>query len=146
MADKVITFLDSAAEKIVTFFKNDVSPILADGVTIAKDVEPLVDMAFPGIGLLFNATVSMVGTVQATGATAAAGANTDTQKLAAVTAGLEPIMAAYFQSQYGVTLNTPQVQAWINAIVAALEALPAPNTATTSATVGTSTVTVTKAA
>lgn len=131
MANKVVTYLDAAGVKILGFFKT----VLPVAVTAAKDAEPLVDMAFPGIGVLFNATVAAVGNAEAAGAAAATTGGNGAQKLASVLASIEPLAVAYLQQQ-GITANTAQLTAWVNAIVAALNALPAPGTTTVTTTAG----------
>lgn len=145
MANEVVTLLDEAGAKILTFFKKDINPIIQEGDVLAKDAEPIVDMAFPGIGVLFNATVAAVGNAEAAGQAASTTGGNGAQKLASVLSAIEPLAVAYL-AQQGITASSAQIQAWVNAIVAALNALPAAGTTVSAATVGTSTVTVTKAA
>lgn len=137
------TFLQNAGSKILAFFKNDINPIIKDGQQIALGAEPIVDMAFPGIGVLFNATVAAIGNAEAAGQAASATGGNGAQKLASVLASIEPLAIAYLQEQ-GITANTAQITAWINAIVAALNALPAVTTPATVVTVGSSVVTSVK--
>lgn len=117
-----MTFL----QHVGNFFKT----IFADVARVAVAAEPVVDVAFPGIAPLYNATVQAVATAEAAG-TAAAGAQKGNgpAKLAAVTAAIEPIALAYLK-QNNITANSAQIAAWINAVVATLNALPAPNAAT----------------
>ena len=60
-----------------------------------------------------------------------------------VITGIEPIFVAYYEKEYGTTPTLAQIEAYVNAIVASLNALPAP-AVTTSATVGASTITTVK--
>lgn len=123
-----MTFL----QHVGSFFKT----IFADVTHEAKAVEPVVDVAFPGIATLYNSTVQAVSVAEAAGDAAASSTKGNgPAKLAAVTSAIEPLAVAYLKSQ-GITANTTQVQAWINAVVATLNALPAPaaSTAKTSTT------------
>jgi hypothetical protein len=115
------------------FFKT----LFTDVTRVAIAVEPVVDVAFPGIAVLYNATVQAVATAEAAAITAASATGSGTQKLAAVTAAIEPIAIAYLQGQ-GIQANTAQIQAWTSVVVATLNALPAPS--------GTSTASVKPAA
>jgi len=115
-----MTFL----QHVGSFFKT----IFADTVRVAGAVEPVVDLAFPGIATLYNSTVQAVSVAEAAGeAASSSAAGNGAAKLAAVTSAIEPLAVAYLKSQ-GITANTTQVQAWINAVVATLNALPAPAT------------------
>jgi hypothetical protein len=104
------------------FFKT----IFADGVRVAAAVEPVVDVTFPGIAVLYNATVQAVATAETAASAAGAQTGSGAQKLAAVTAAIEPIAVAYLKEQ-GINANTAQIQAWTNAVVSTLNALPAPS-------------------
>jgi hypothetical protein len=112
-----MTFL----QHVGNFFKT----VFADGTRVATAVEPVVDVAFPGISTLYNATVQAVATAETAASAAGAAAGSGPQKLAAVTAAIEPIAVAYLQGQ-GITASSAQIQAWTNAVVATLNSLPAP--------------------
>lgn len=121
MANKFLSILDHAGTAIKDFFGKE----LPVAVTIAQDAEPFVDLAFPGIAVLFNSTVTMVANAEALGKSAASGAQTGPQKLAAVTAALEPVAIAYLKAQ-GITVDSATITAWVNAVVALLNTIPAP--------------------
>ncbi len=109
-----MTFL----QHVGSFFRT----VFTDATRVAAAVEPVVDIAYPGIATLYNATVQAVATAEtAAGAAAGSGA----KKLAAVTAAIEPIAVAYLKDQ-GIVASTAQIEAWTNAVVATLNALPAP--------------------
>lgn len=113
-----MTFL----QHVGNFFKG----IFADVTHIAVAAEPIVTVAFPGIAPLYDATVQAVATAEAAGQAAANGASGNgAAKLAAVTAAIEPIGIAYLK-QNNITATTENMTAWINAVVATLNALPAP--------------------
>ena len=144
MSNEFVTLLEDAGKKVESFF----SKVLPVAVDAAKDAEPIIDLAFPGIAILFNSTVSEVANAEATGQAASASGGNGAQKLASVLSAIEPLAVAYLQAN-GVTANTAQITAWVNAIVAALNALPAASTtpaaaSTSTTTVGASTVTVTE--
>ncbi len=104
------------------FFKT----IFADATRVAVAIEPVVDIAFPAIATLYNATVQAVATAETAATVAGAQTGSGAQKLAAVTAAIEPLAVAYPQGQ-GIRANTAQIEAWTNAVVATLNALPAPD-------------------
>ncbi len=112
-----MTFL----QHVGNFFKT----VFADVTHVAVAVEPVVDVAFPGIAPLYNATVQAIATAETAATAAGAASGSGAQKLAAVTAAIEPIAIAYLKGQ-GIQANTAQIQAWTNAVVATLNALPAP--------------------
>ncbi len=112
-----MTFL----QHVGNFFKT----VFADATHVAVAIEPVVDIAFPGISTLYNATVQAVATAETAGAAASATGGNGVAKLAAVTAAIEPIAIAYLKGQ-GIAANAAQIEAWTNAVVATLNALPAP--------------------
>jgi hypothetical protein len=112
-----MTFL----QHVGNFFKT----VFADVTHVAQAVEPVVDVAFPGIASLYNATVQAVATAETAATAAGAQTGSGAHKLAAVTAAIEPIAIAYLKEQ-GISANSSQIQAWTNAVVASLNALPAP--------------------
>ncbi|MEO6828525.1 MAG: hypothetical protein ABI164_01850, partial [Acidobacteriaceae bacterium] len=112
-----MTFL----QHVGNFFKT----VFADATHVAVAVEPVVDIVFPGIGTLYNATVQAVATAETAAVAAGAGTGSGRQKLAAVMAAIEPIAVAYLRGQ-GITANASQIEAWTNAVVATLNALPGP--------------------
>ncbi len=94
---------------------------------IAVAAEPIIDVAFPGIGALYNTTVAMVINAEIAAAAAGKQNGTGPQKLAAVVQALTPIATQYLASQ-GITADQAQITAWVNAVVASLNALPASTT------------------
>lgn len=113
-----MTFL----QHVGNFFK----AVFADAAHVAVAIEPVVDVAFPGIATLYNATVQAVATAETAATAAGAQTGSGAQKLAAVTAAIEPIAMAYLKGQ-GIQANSAQIAAWTNAVVATLNALPAPS-------------------
>lgn len=95
---------------------------LADG--IAKDIEPIVDVAFPGIANLYNTTVTEVGNAETAAIAAGAQSGTGGQKLAAVVTAITPYFIQY-ASQNGLPAPTSAVITnYVNAVVASLNAIP----------------------
>lgn len=101
------------------------------GVAIdaAKVAEPIIDVAFPGFAPLFNAGVSEVANAETAAIAAGSQSGTGEQKLAAVLASptFQTAVEA-FEGTSGIPLNATQQTAFINAIVAALNAIPAAST------------------
>jgi len=118
MASTFKSILSDIGSKLKTFF--------ADAVKVAEIAEPIVDVAFPGFAALYNAGVSEVANVETLSIAAASQSGTGAQKLAAVL-GSPAWQAAVtaFEQTAGITLNQAQQTAYLNAIVAALNAIPA---------------------
>lgn len=112
-----MTFL----QHVGNFFKT----VFADVAHAGEALEPVVDTAFPGIGSLYNATVQAVATAETAATAAGSATGSGANKLAAVTAAIEPIAIAYLKEQ-GIHANSSQIKAWTTAVVATLNALPAP--------------------
>jgi hypothetical protein len=112
-----MTFL----QHVGNFFKT----VFADVTHVATAMEPVVDTAFPGIASLYNATVQAVSTAETAATAAGKATGSGVNKLAAVTAAIEPIAIAYLKQQ-GIQANSSHIKAWTNAVVATLNALPAP--------------------
>lgn len=91
---------------------------------VAAAAEPIVAVAFPGISPLYNATV--VEVMKAEGLAIAAGQQNGSgvQKLALVVASIEREFDAYAKAN-GIVYDTTHIEAWVNAVVAGLNALPA---------------------
>lgn len=121
-----MTFL----QHVGNFFKT----VFADVTREAVAVQPVVDLAFPGIAPLYNATVQAVSLAETAAVAAGSITGSGTNKLAAVTAAIEPIALAYLK-QNGITANSTHIEAWVNAVVATLNALPAPTASTAPAAV-----------
>lgn len=105
----------------------DVKKFFDELLPLAKAAEPVVDLALPGIGELYNATVAMVSNAEMTATAAGKQSGTGAQKLALVVSSLEPLAVAYFKAQ-GITADQTVITNWVNAVVASLNAIPAPAT------------------
>jgi hypothetical protein len=120
-------------KSILSDIGNGVKKVFTVGDTAAKDAEPFVDIAFPGVAPLFNAVVQQVGLAEASAAEAGAETGTGAQKLAVVLQSIEGSIADYEQTNNLATpLTQQQIEAVANAVVAFLNALPA-NTASPAA-------------
>ena len=102
-----------------------------DATKVAQVAEPIIDIAFPGIALLYNATVAEA--IAAENAAIAAGAQTGTgpQKLAMVVAAILPTFQKYAAENGLGTPSITVVTNWVNAVVASLNAIPASVSSTT---------------
>jgi len=92
---------------------------------IAVIAEPIVDLALPGIATLYNTTVTEI--VNAENAAIAAGAQNGSgaQKLAAVVAAITPAFNAAMLQNGVSSHTTTTIEAYVNAVVASLNAIPA---------------------
>lgn len=118
MATTPVTSKTSVLSKIGNFFKT----FFSDVVKIGEVAEPVIDLALPGIAPLYNSALNAIVAAEA----ASAGATgTGPQKLAYVVGEIEPIALAWLKSN-NITMDTTQFQAWISAIVASLNLIPAP--------------------
>lgn len=116
------TSFTSVLQHIGGFFKK----IFDVAVPIAEAAEPVIDLALPGIGALYNSTVSLVANAEMTATAAGAQNGTGAQKLAAVVSALEPLAVQYFKTQ-GIVADSTTITKWVNAVVASLNAIPAPS-------------------
>lgn len=113
---------------ILSDIGNGIKKVFTVITGIAKDAEPFVDLAtatMPGIPQLYNATVNAV--IQAETAAIAAGKQNGTgaQKLALVTASIESAFNTYAASNGLAIPSQATVEAYVNAVVASLNAIPA---------------------
>lgn len=93
--------------------------------SVAKAAEPIVDVAFPGIAGLYNATVAEVGNAETAAIAAGAQSGTGAQKLAAVVAAITPTFTQYAAAN-GLSAPTASIITnYVNAVVASLNAIPA---------------------
>ncbi len=98
--------------------------IFTIGTEVAKVSEPIIDLAFPGIGVLFNKTVDFALIAEGLATAAGAQEGSGAQKLAFVLANIQKDFITYWQAA-GITVDATHATAWINAVVAALNAIPA---------------------
>ena len=90
---------------------------LGIGITVAKDAEPVVDMAVPEVALLYNGAVGLAVAAQATWNQA-----NDDAKLSQVTAQLKPEIDKLFAGDEAL------FKTWMSAFVATLHLIPPPKT------------------
>ena len=109
----------SLLQHVGKFFK----VIFSDATKVAEIAEPVVDIAFPAVASLYNFTVQQAALAE----TAAEGAKgSGAQKLAAVIAAVTPYAVASLKADGVPEPTTAQITAYVNAVVASLNALPAP--------------------
>ena len=113
-------------KSILSDIGHGIKNVFTIGDTVAKDAEPFVDIAFPGVAPLFNAVVQQVGLAEASAAAAGAESGTGPEKLALVVQSIEGSVKDYEKTN-GLTtpLTQQQIEAVANAVVALLNALPA---------------------
>jgi hypothetical protein len=108
-------------QHVGNFFKK----ALGIAVTVAKDAEPIVDLAFPAIAPLYNSAVGL-----AVGAEAMAPTLTGTgaQKLAQLSASLLPQVTAWAAAN-GIVWPAEDITKWASAVVDTMNLIPAPTVA-----------------
>lgn len=118
-----ISILDDVGSALKKFF--------GVAITVAQAAEPIVDLAFPGISVLYNATVNEVATAETAAIAAGVQTGSGPQKLALVVAAIEPTFNQYLQAQGLPAQPTATIENWVNAVVAGLNAIPATSSTTT---------------
>lgn len=96
--------------------------ILGIAITVARDAEPIIAVAFPEVSPLYNSAVGL-----AIGAEAMAPQATGTgpQKLAQLMISLEP-QAVAWAKQNGIVWPQADIQKWASAVVDTINLIPAP--------------------
>jgi len=121
MPSRISTLL----QHVGSFFRT----LFTDTTKVAEVAEPIVDIAFPSVANLYNFTVQQASLAE----TAAEGAfGSGAQKLAAVVAAVTPYATTALQADGVPAPTSAQITAYVNAVVASLNALPAPVSASTS--------------
>lgn len=91
---------------------------------VAQVAEPIIDVAFPGLAVLYNATVNEAVKAEAAAIAAGQQNGTGAQKLAMVIAAVTPQVVA-FAAQNGLPAPTAAtITNYVNAVVATLNAIP----------------------
>jgi hypothetical protein len=118
----VKTFLEKAGE--------DILKVITFGEAAAKAAEPIIAVTNPALASLIDSAVNAVQLAQAStvSAEAAAPGSTDTQKLAIAVAAIGPQAELFAKSLGASAATVEQKTAFINAIVAALNAFEVPST------------------
>jgi hypothetical protein len=94
-------------------------------VEAAQVAEPIVDVLLPGFATVFNGVVAEAAQVEALASAAGKQNGTGAQKLALVVGAVTPSILSYAKAQGLTTPTAEQITAFVNAAVAALNALPA---------------------
>jgi hypothetical protein len=128
----LLTFLDKLGADIVKVFT------FAEHTAAAA--EPFINVAFPTIAPLFDATLAAVQTSQAIAVLAGKASGSGPQKLALAISNITPVADAFFAAQ-GIKADNAVIEKWVNAFVALMQTIPAPvdapATSTTTVTVKT---------
>lgn len=98
--------------------------VFTGAVTVAKAAEPFVDLAFPGIGVLYNSTVNAVAQAETASIAAGSQSGSGPQKLAWVIASIEADYATFAKAN-NISYDPSKLEAWVSAVVASLNAIPA---------------------
>lgn len=119
----------SLLQKIGQWFSTKFQPIAKDVIEGAEAAEPVVNALLPGWSALYDTTVQMVANAEAAATAAGAQNGSGLQKLASVTAALQPLATAYLKSIGVSAPTTAQIQTYINSVVSSLNAFEALSTA-----------------
>lgn len=114
------SILEDIGHGLTVFFK--------DAIPAAEAAEPVIDLIFPGISVLYNSAVAAAVKAEAVAISAGQQNGTGQQKFAIALTEIEPIFTAWYQTNYGSTPSLTTIENWLNAIVATLNAIPAPTT------------------
>lgn len=98
-------------------------------VEAAQVAAPFVDVAFPGIGPLYTATVAAAAQAEAAAVAAGQQNGTGPQKLAMVVATIEKQFQTYAAANGISSVTVTTIENWVNAVVASLNAIPAAHSA-----------------
>ena len=112
-----------------------IESVLADifkiGTEAAAVAEPIVDVANPGIGAVYNLSVNAAMQAEEAADEAAAKETTDTAKLIAITAAVQPYLIAAAQQAGVSSPTTAQINAYAQSVLDGLEILSASQTPAT---------------
>lgn len=100
--------------------------LFVDATKVAAIAEPIVDIAFPGFASLYNLSVAAALKAEAIAVAANAQTGTGTQKLAMAVQEIQPVFVAWYTQTYGATPTLSVIQNYMTAVVATLNAIPAP--------------------
>lgn len=112
-------------KSILSDIGNGLKKFFSESDKIAAAVEPIVDLAFPGVASLYNSTVTEVGNAETAAIAAGAQSGSGPQKLAAVVAAVTPAFTQYAQANGLPVPTTTVITNYVNAVVASLNAIPA---------------------
>jgi hypothetical protein len=107
---------------ILSDIGNGLKKFFGVAVTAARAAEPIVDIVFPGVAALYNATAEEAAKVEAAAIAAGQQSGTGPQKLALVVQAIEGEFAQ-FANTYGIAADVQAIEAYVNAVVASLNAL-----------------------
>lgn len=94
-------------------------------VKAAEVATPFVDVAFPGIGGLYTATVAAAAQAEAAAVAAGQQNGSGPQKLAMVVSAIEKQFNDYAAVNGISNVTVSMIENWVNAVVASLNAIPA---------------------
>jgi len=110
---------------ILSAIGNGLKKFFGIAVNVAVAAEPIIDVVFPGIATLYNLTVNEVAKAEAAAIAAGSQTGTGAQKLALVLQAITPAFQEYAKAT-GVpsSAEAATITAWINGVVATLNAIP----------------------
>jgi len=110
-------------ETVLSHIGTDLKKFFGGAITAAQVAEPFVDIIFPGVATIYNATVAAAAQAETAAIAAGAQSGTGEQKLLYVVAAITPTFITYATAQ-GIKFDNPTITAYVKAVVATLNALP----------------------
>jgi hypothetical protein len=111
-------------KSVLSGIGHELAKVFTVATKVAVAAEPIVDIALPGISGLYNATVAEVAKAEGMAIAAGQQDGTGAQKLALVVAAIEKEFESFAKTN-NITFDATHVEAWVNAVVASLNAIPA---------------------
>ena len=115
MANKFLSTLESIGKVFVTIFKD------ADKVAVAA--EPFVDIAFPALAPIYNASANGAAAAIKAGQGAVVSTNTEAQNVVAVAIAVEPVLAQFAKDSGLPAPTTAIILQYAEALAASLNKL-----------------------
>ena len=116
-------------KSILSDIGNGLKKFFGIAVEAAQVATPFVDVAFPGIGPLYTATVAAAAQAEAAAVAAGQQNGTGPQKLAMVVAAVEKQFQDFASANGISSVTVKTIENWVNAVVASLNAIPAAQSA-----------------
>lgn len=111
-------------KSILSDVGNGLKKFFGIAVGVAQLATPFVDVAFPGIGGLYTATVAAAAQAEAAAIAAGQQSGTGPQKLAMVVATIEKQFNDFAAANGIAEVTVSMIEKWVNAVVASLNAIP----------------------
>ena len=115
-----------SVQSILSDIGHAIEKVFTGAVKVAQVAEPFIDVAFPGVASLYNATVNEVANAEVISIAANAQTGSGAQKLTIAVANITPTFLTYAK-QNGINVSPTTITNWVTAVVATLNNIPVPN-------------------